>query len=845
LRPYKSLIIIFPVVLFLFLGCSHNVDPTGPIAGTYGGQDHLSAHNLFGLYTFICCPEEDAVEVMPLRNSELHLNALKLLEPPPYLYLTLESKPTFSGNVLDVDIGLTHPFSNQAVYTGFDVCGIVFAHGTLTGFSDPSIVTAGTGDTKLLNADGYTRWWNPGEFPHDDTIFAYKDGLLGNPADNADFNCTVNGYKYFADGLGPNDPLETLDLTKRGVFGVGMKNIRHYKIDLSGGLIFNYAVDACWKLPAGNPPYTVPDDFPPGANRPEPWNMSITEIENDLYYVGFAEAGGNLRILLDVWDHFDAGLNKVYAESPAGLPVKAALNPIGGGEGYSTYELDFMGEYLTQNGDAELFIAVQSDAMGYGGILPGIPVTAYFKRNFNISPNFPPAWARTWGGENYNDPGDIGYGVAVDDSGNVYVAGRHDLAVDFDPGLGIDIHPGGGTFLSKFDSNGNYKWARTWAAFAGYDVAVDGSGNVYVVGDFSSTVDFDPGPGVDLHTCNGGDDSYLCKFSPNGDFQWARTWGGKSYDGALTIDIGVSGTIYATGVFWGVVDFDPGPGIDKHSSNGGNDIFLSSFNAEGEFLWARTWGSSINDWPGALSVNSMGDIYVTGYCWASTDFDPGPGIDEHSNPGTFLSKFDSSGAFKWALTWGNDNPELSSVGTDDEGNVYVAGSFVTYPFQPPVDFDPGPGTENHKSKGHGEDAYLSKFDTAGNFQWVQIWGGKSSDVALDLFVVEAGPVHIVGYFGETCDFDPGPGILEYTSHGIHDVFVTKFDSSGGFQWARAFGGTDEDWGWSVAADGPFNAYVAGYFHEVVDFDPGAGTDFHSANGTSDAFLCKFPSDGNW
>ena len=505
--------------LLMLWGCYHSASPVEPVMGESmysAGDAEAKQHSLVGLYTFVCHPEAGAVDVITLRDADFHLNALKFLEPPPLVYLTIEGKPEFNENILDVDIGLTHPFIGQDVYTVFDVCGIVFTHGSVTGFNDPDVMMAGEGDTRLLNADGYTRWWNPAEFPHGKTMFNYIDGLLGNPANTADFNCTVNGYKYFADGLEKDEPLTALTPEERGVFSAVAKNIRHYTIDLSGGLIFNYAVDACWKFPQGKPPYDVPDDFPPGANRHEAWNVSVYQIKNELFYEETTgSAGGDMQLLIDVWDHYGAGLNKVYAESLAGLPLIAAPSPVDGGEGYSTYELDFTGENLTRNGEAELLITVESEKTGYGDTLPTIPIYAYFKHTFNI--RNPLGWARTWG-------------------------------------------PGGGL-----------------------GAAVDGSGNAYVTGKFLGTVDFDPSPEVDEHTSNGHDDIFLCKFYPSGDLQWAHTWGGSGWDIGLSVAADGSGNGYVTGWFVGPVDFNPGPGVDEHTSNGYKNAFLSKFPPDGDW----------------------------------------------------------------------------------------------------------------------------------------------------------------------------------------------------------------------------------------------------------------------
>jgi hypothetical protein len=269
---------------------------------------------------------------------------------------------------------------------------------------------------------------------------------------------------------------------------------------------------------------------------------------------------------------------------------------------------------------------------------------------YDSSGNF--EWARTW---------DAGYcqGIDVDTSGNLYVIGGFGGTVDFDPGTGSDSHTSVGdedAYLSKFDSNGNFIWARTWGGSdweSGLGVSIDGAGNVLVTGGFRGTADFDPGSGVDNHISSVQGDTFLSKFDSDGNFTWARTWGG--YDNTSGISADGWDSIYVTGMFYGTVDFDPGSGVDDHTSNVGPDAFLSKFDANGDFLWARTWGGSGADTGSGVDVDTSGNAFVTGHFENEVDFDPGSPVDNHTSNGQFdsyLSKFDSNGNFEWAKTWG-------------------------------------------------------------------------------------------------------------------------------------------------------------------------------------------------
>jgi len=372
----RLLTLLAAILALIGLGCSSGAitapDPTSVTARTVGASD---SHRIWGLWQLRADPAQGTLEVTPLRAGAMHLNALKLLEPPAGLKLKVANLK-FTGSVCDVDVTIVHPFPGLSQYIGFDVAGIVMTKGTLGGFSDPGLAMPGPGESRLLNADGWSRWWNPVEFSiPGQPIFRYRDGLLGNKDSVANFDCTLNGYKLFSDELGKDDDILSVDPTNRLPLMDGSSNTRHYTIDFSGGVVFNYAVDANWVLPDGNPPFT-PDMYPPDANCPEAWAASITELENTLYNDGI-NSGGDLSLLIDVRDHYNAGANIVWAESPGNFAPTTAASPVGGGDGYSTYQLDIVGA-TPQQGSIDILIGVESEVIGYVDVLPDKPITAYF-----------------------------------------------------------------------------------------------------------------------------------------------------------------------------------------------------------------------------------------------------------------------------------------------------------------------------------------------------------------------------------------------------------------------------------------------------------------------------------
>ncbi len=393
----RVLILSILILLIVICGCSGSSgsDPVEPV--TPSAEAASSGHNLWGLWQFIADPAAQSLDVVKLRDADMHLNALRFLEPPALVYLTLETLQ-FNGNLITADIGLRHPFLGLTEFTGFDVCGIFITNGSVSGFADSGLVMAGEGDTRLLNPDGYTRWWNSAEFPvNDGTIFSYNDGLLGTPDSIGDFNCTLNAYKYFTDDLDPGADYLSTNPSNRNLFSAGQKNVRTYEIELGNdGLVFNYAVDACWQFPAGAPPWNAPDDFAPAANRVEAWGLSVEEINNTLWYDDTSSSGGgSLSIDVYVYDHFNAALNTVRIEAPGLFPSQESAMPGGGTSEYSVYTFDVSDVEPSFNGDALMLVTVESEAEGYQELLPGETTSAYFTHTVEVSdePPMNSGWA--------------------------------------------------------------------------------------------------------------------------------------------------------------------------------------------------------------------------------------------------------------------------------------------------------------------------------------------------------------------------------------------------------------------------------------------------------------------
>ena len=455
-------------------------------------------------------------------------------------------------------------------------------------------------------------------------------------------------------------------------------------------------------------------------------------------------------------------------------------------------------------------------------------------------------WARQLGAVG----DDQGIAVAVDGTDNVVISGNFQGTVDFDPGVGIAFLTSAGyadVFVAKFDSVGNYLWAKQLGGTnndSGSGIAIDSAGNVLVTGDFSGTVDFDPGAGVANLSSGGYGGSYVVKLDSSGNYVWAKQFSAASgsipYSQGLAID--GSDNVVVTGGFQGTVDFDPGAGAANLTADN-FDVFVVKLNSSGDYVWANQFGSSNGDFGRSVAIDSFNNILVTGDFYGTVDFDPGAGTSNlTATVGTdlFVAKYDSSGNYVWAKQLAGGSYEQGrSVAVDFADNVIVSSSFTGT-----VDFDPGAGFAQLVSAG-GDDAFVVKLDSAGNYLWAERFGGSGYDQSYAAAVDASGNVFITGGFQGTVDFDPGGGTYTLNAGASQGSFVWQLDSAGAFGWAAAPFVGSSGTGFATATDGSGNVFVTGNFSGTADFDPGNETAILTSAGSADIFVAKFDSAGNY
>ena len=323
------------------------------------------------------------------------------------------------------------------------------------------------------------------------------------------------------------------------------------------------------------------------------------------------------------------------------------------------------------------------------------------------------------------------------------------------------------------------------------------------------------------------------------------TFRGTSDEGCSDIAVDRNGNIYATGKFFGTVDFDPGSGETNLTSSGSSDSYISKLDASGNFIWAKKIGGPSSDVSESIAIDSEGNILITGSFYSTIDSNPGAETSNISSSGgkdIFIVKLDSSGSFLWSKKMGDTADDVSySITTDRLGNIYTTGSFYGS-----VDFDPGDGNATLRAADQN-DVFVSKLDSSGNFVWAKNFGGSASDEGRSIAVDGSGNVVTTGYFVGTADFDPGAGTLSLSSKGFTNIFISKLDPSGNFLWAKSFGsaGNNFDSAEAITIDANGNIFSTGKFFSTVDFDPGSGETNLTSSGSSDVYISKLDTSGNF
>jgi len=432
----------------------------------------------------------------------------------------------------------------------------------------------------------------------------------------------------------------------------------------------------------------------------------------------------------------------------------------------------------------------------------------------------------------------------VDPNGDVVSAGVFSGTIDLDASAATATFTSNGlrdVFIVKYSASGNFIYANTFGGSGNdevKDMLFDGY-QFYLVGNFEGTVNF----GTGNKTSNGLRDVFINKYTIGGTSfptVWSQTFGGNGDDvgNAIVKSVVVlTDAIWITGGFSNTVDFNPGVGVDSKNSLGLTDIYVTRFDLNGNYIAVTTHGSTSYDMGNDITGTNA-DVYVTGHFTGTVDFGySGSPLNLVSagSQDAFVSKYaTANGLTTWAKGMGGSSADNGiSIGIDNSLNIYSTGTF-----QGTADFDPGFNTVNLTSAGN-TDVYISKLLNAGTYSWARKMGGTSSDAPSDIFVEGIGHHFVTGSFIGTANFLPS-ATTTIIATGAKDIFVTKYNSGGGFLYSNAIGGSGDDESRSLFVASTNHVYLSGYYKNTVDFDIGAATSTLTATGTSaDGFVAKY------
>jgi hypothetical protein len=322
-------------------------------------------------------------------------------------------------------------------------------------------------------------------------------------------------------------------------------------------------------------------------------------------------------------------------------------------------------------------------------------------------------WGRLFGA-NGND---AGQGIAIGPGGTIFTTGYVTGIADLDPGPGVVSTGGFGQqdiFVHQLDASGLFVWGHVVGGNANdqaYGCAVDQNGDVFLTGEFRTTVDFDPGPAVLSLISGGAEDAFAMKWNGTGDVLWAHRFGGTGSERSRAVAVGPDGGPVFTGRITSVTDFDP--------------------------------GAAVLNLPGSFQEPS------------------------------FLLKLTEAGDFQWAFLLTSFLNEGRSVAVDGLNNIHTCGSFGTSS-NTPLDLDPGAGVTAISSNGGG-DLYMASYTAQGAFRWGFGLGGAQSDIAHGIALGQQGRFVLVGEFRQTLDMEPGPDVVLLTNGGGQDAFMALFN----------------------------------------------------------------------
>jgi hypothetical protein len=445
---------------------------------------------------------------------------------------------------------------------------------------------------------------------------------------------------------------------------------------------------------------------------------------------------------------------------------------------------------------------------------------------------------------------DLGNAIAVDSAGDVYVTGDT-TSVNFPTANALMPTYGGGlsnAFVAELDPTGSTLLYSTYLGGEGYDrgngIAIDATGNVYVVGRTNSLM-FPITPGAFEDSFRGPEyDAFVSKLGPGGNqLEYSTYLGGDGNDSGIAIAVDANGNAFVTG---GTAsdDFPVTQTAYQEVNNGYNDAFITELNATGtDVLYSTLLGGSYTDRGDAIAVDANDFVYVAGHT-NSPDFPTQNALQPNYGGGHFngfVAKLNPQASGPDSLIYstflgGSVSDEALGIAVDSAGDVYVAGETSSPDFPVVNAMQPAYG-------GGSANAFVAEIDSTGTtLLWATYLGGSGDDGASGLALDANDNIYITGSTTST-DF-PILNAIQSNLAGSSNAFVAELTPDGStLVYSTYLGGSGAEDVYqngasigAIAVDAAGNAYVTGQTTSV-DF-PTVNPYQPALLGASNAFIAK-------
>ncbi len=443
--------------------------------------------------------------------------------------------------------------------------------------------------------------------------------------------------------------------------------------------------------------------------------------------------------------------------------------------------------------------------------------------------------------------------IAIDTSGDYYLAGTFSDKIDVDPSSGTynlstrsssnyDI------FICKYSNNSKLIWAKSLVnlRFCGItQIALDPNQNLIVTGWFRDSIDLDPSSNKAMRYSINAYSLFIAKFDQNGNFIW-----GNSFHGEMEIYnelcVTSDSSIYMSFHFTDTIDVD-------HSSKqkllisrvrGKNDIALCKYDSKGDLIWAGQVKGAGKGAIQSLAVNRNGNLIVA-YTGIDT-MDIGINGKQQLLAGdttsfSFFAKYSKQGEFITSGAFSSSRlVRVYELQINNNNNITVSGFF-----RDTTDFDPDTSVygilpNNRLQSNLYIGFYVCQMDSNFNFKWVRTSLMSNNPLFINSSALDPknGDIYITGSFSDSIFYHPDNPQKWKKSVGNRDIFIVRYSKDGVFGGFKSIGGKMDDDGNGVAIGKDQHIFITGNFEGLVDFDPSGSGHNLTTSSNENVFVLK-------